>query len=57
MKGLRQDIGREGRRAKEEIGYAESKQKDKEEERETICNRHYDKTVQMSRNEKVTEKI
>lgn len=40
MKGLRQDIGREGRREKEEIGYAESKHKDKEEERETICNRH-----------------
>lgn len=39
MKGLRQEIGREGRREKEEIGYDESKQKD-EEERETICTRN-----------------
>lgn len=38
MKGLRREIRREGRREKEEIGYAESKHKDKKEERETICN-------------------
>lgn len=55
-KGLRQETGRESRREEEGIGYAESKQKDEEEERETICNRYYDKMVQRGAKRKYNRK-